>query len=319
MATFSYEIKKEICNQECTDQTCALSLLSAIIKTCGEIRLQNKNWIIVINTELEELIDKVNQLLNLLYGKSANVQREIDGTFNRNRIEIIFPVDISEKILLDTEIMFYDEDKYLCLTDGISKYLIQEKQQMQAYLRGAILGCFTANITINDKLNKTNGYHVEFVFANEILAQDFSSLLSQFDIVSKKIERKNYYVIYIKDYEQICLLLENAQTPKAYLMLKNENTLREVRNQVNRQNNCIIGNSTKTVNASIKQLEAIKVIDNCIGIEKLDESLQQACYLRMANPEESLDNLMKLSTEKITKSGLYHRFKKILKIAEELK
>ena len=115
------------------------------------------------------------------------------------------------------------------------------------------------------------------------------------------------------------MLLENIGTAKTYLSLKNENTLREVRNQINRQNNCFIGNSTKTVNASIKQLEAIKFIDEYIGIEKLEEPLQQVCYLRMANPEESLDNLVKLSFNKITKSGLYHRFKKIMKIAEELK
>lgn len=321
MATFSYEVKNELCKEKCERADLALSQLSAIIKTCGEIRLKNNNWLIVLTTEFEGLFKKVNELLNKLYSCSATINKVIDNSFNRERLEIVFPLENSEKILLDTEVMFYDEEKYLCLNSGISKYIIQDEDQMRAYLKGAVLGCFTSNIVINEEKNSkaSSGYHVEFVFNSEQMAQDFSELLSQFEILSKKVERKNAYVVYIKDFEQICVLLENIGTAKTYLSLKNENTLREVRNQINRQNNCFIGNSTKTVNASIKQLEAIKFIDEYIGIEKLEEPLQQVCYLRMANPEESLDNLVKLSFNKITKSGLYHRFKKIMKIAEELK
>ena len=92
-----------------------------------------------------------------------------------------------------------------------------------------------------------------------------------------------------------------------------------MRNDVNRQNNCSTANITKTVNASIEQLESIKILQETIGIENLDEPLKVACYLRLANPEESLDNLVKLSTDKISKSGLYHRFQKINKLAKELK
>ena len=320
MATFSYDLKIELCKQKCEDLTSALSLLSGIIKTCGEIRLQNRSWVIVISTEIKELYDKVNELLKLLYSTTATINEDSENVFNRNRFEIVFPINLSEKILVDTEVMFYDEDKDLCLSDGISRYMVEETEQMRAYLKGATLGCFTSNITINEeKLAKTNGYHIEYVFSSDKLAQDFSELLSQYDIISKKVERKNSFVVYVKDFEQICYLLEILQVPVSYLALKNENTMREVRNQVNRQNNCIIGNSTKTVNASVKQLEAIKIIENSIGIEKLEEPLQQVCYLRIANPEESLDNLVKLSFNKITKSGLYHRFQKLIKIADELK
>ncbi|HBB44609.1 MAG TPA: sporulation regulator WhiA, partial [Clostridiales bacterium] len=47
--------------------------------------------------------------------------------------------------------------------------------------------------------------------------------------------------------------------------------------------------------------------------------LQEVAFLRLANPEESLDSLVKLSGGKISKSGLYHRLKKLEKIANELK
>ena len=60
---------------------------------------------------------------------------------------------------------------------------------------------------------------------------------------------------------------------------------------------------------------------NCekIGLESLPEDLQEVAVLRLANQEESLDELLKLSTLKLTKSGLNHRFRRILKIAQLLK
>ena len=128
-----------------------------------------------------------------------------------------------------------------------------------------------------------------------------------------------FFVIYLQDFEQIAELVGLMGAHKSFLELQNENAFRSVKNNVNRQNNCYSGNITKVVNASQNQLSAIKVIQETVGIESLDLELQTACYLRLANPEESLDNLVKLSTDGITKSGLYHRFQKIQKLATELK
>ena len=104
----------------------------------------------------------------------------------------------------------------------------------------------------------------------------------------------------------------------AVLMLSNEIVTRELRNKVNRQVNCINANINKTVEASLKQINAIKLIENTIGLESLPEDLQEVAVLRLANPEESLDELLKLSTIKLTRSGLNHRFRKLIKIAGTL-
>ena len=50
----------------------------------------------------------------------------------------------------------------------------------------------------------------------------------------------------------------------------------------------------------------------------LSEDLQEVAVLRLANQEESLDELLKLSTIKLTRSGLNHRFRKIMNIASTL-
>lgn len=318
MNSFSYEIKREASQIIPSVQEEAISQLSAIIRTSGEIS-QNKNGKkIIVTTEIYEVTNVVNEILNLLYGKTAKIIETNDLNFSKNkRYMLEFPSDITIDVLRDTEIMTYDEDKYLVFNQGISKYLVEEQATIISYIRGAFISCFSCNITLGE--SKSTGYHAEFVFNNETLATEFSLLLAEFDIISKIFERKSFFVVYIKEFEMISDLLALVGANKGVTELQNENVVRSIRNQVNRQTNCISANLTKTVDASVREIEAIKYIQDTMGLEQLDESLRNVALLRLANSEESLDVLVKLSTEKISKSGLYHRLKKLEKIANELK
>ena len=55
-----------------------------------------------------------------------------------------------------------------------------------------------------------------------------------------------------------------------------------------------------------------------MGLENLDEPLMELAMLRLVNPDESLETLRQLYSQKISKSGLNHRFDKICKIADEI-
>lgn len=318
MNSFSYDIKKEAALLDNNSQEEAISQLSSIIKTSGEIHRNSSGEEIVVKTEIKAACERINKILSLMYGKTAEISINTDLSFSKkDRYQINFPKDITRDILLDTEIMSYDKEKFLQFNSGISKYLIQEENTAISFIRGAFISCFSCNIVLNQE--KNSGYHAEFVFSNNSLAHDFSMLLAEFDIISKIVERKNTYVVYIKDFEMISDLLFLVGAKNGALLLQNENVMRSMRNKVNRQTNCISGNLTKTVDASVREIEAINIIKDTIGLESLDLSLQNVAFLRLANPEESLDNLVKLSTEKISKSGVYHRLKKIEKIAKELK
>ena len=322
MANFNNNLKKEICFDVPSSQELALSKLSGIIKAVGEIQKNTKGEVIVITTETLEVFNALENLLQSLYHSSCSLEISNEVGYNdKPKYEIILPQKITRQILLDTEIAFYDEQNYLCFNDGISKYIIESKQQTIEYIKGVYLGIGTSNIVLSSRSQhtKNTGYQLEFVFSDEVLAQDFVEVLAGLGIITKKILRRDFTVIYVQDFEQVSMLVGLLGATKSYLSLQNENAFREMRNNVNRQNNCYSGNVTKIVNASVEQLNAIKILQETVGLESLDVSLQSACYLRLANPEESLDNLVKLSTDGITKSGLYHRFKKIEKLAKELK
>ena len=103
------------------------------------------------------------------------------------------------------------------------------------------------------------------------------------------------------------------------MVLQNEFAVREVRNNLNRQLNCMNSNLEKMVEASLKQIEAIELIRDTIGLESLPQTLYELCLLRLANPEENYENLSKLMTSPLTKSGVNHRLRKIVLIAEKIK
>ena len=320
MNSFSFDLKKEVAKIECFGDE-AISELSAIIKTSGEISKNSQGEKIVIFTEIEEVATKIEKYIKNIYGKDVSRQLTTNPFLHTNRIEISLPMDITRQVLLDTEIAKLDEEKYLEFQFGISPYLIQEEESAKAFLRGCFEGTFSCNINLSgtEKVSSTTGYHAEFVFSNEVFAQDFCFLLADFDIISKMTPRKNSFVVYVKGLDMVSDLLALVGANKGVLALQNESAYRSIRNNINRQNNCLTGNLTKTIDASVREIEAINILQNNFGLENLDLPLQEVAYLRLANPEESLDELVKLSTTKISKSGLYHRLKKLEKIAKELK
>ena len=321
--SFALDAKKEVLKVEIKSDCCAIAYLSAVIKGAGQLSLSNGKNVISIHTDTPELFDVVNRIVKQYYGEECSLcLAEENSGFKIIKYKITIPSTVSEQILFDCGILERDETNSIRLTTGISPFIIQEDCCKISYIRGAFLSCATSNIVIKNYDNETknnSGYHFEFVFNFEETAQDFCNLLSYFNIHAKTTIRKNNPLVYIKEYQVICDLLALVGANKAVLELQNEAAIRDLRNNVNRQTNCLNANLNKMVQASVKQLNAINLIKDTIGIESLDESLQELCLIRMANPDEPLEKLRLLYSQPVSKSGINHRFNKILKIAEEIK
>lgn len=321
--SFAYDSKLEVLKEEITSDCCAIAFLSAIIKCSGQLNISDRKYVVEIFTEIEELYEKVNAIIKQYYGEECTFDVAEDTNIAKNiRYRITLPSSITEQLLVDLGIMGVDENNLKCINNGIAHFLIQDECCKKAYIKGAFVSCATSNIVIknyNNESKNNSGYHLEFVFNFENLAEDFIKLLAEFGITAKYTIRKNSPLVYIKEYQLICDALALVGACKSVLMLQNEAAIREVRNNVNRQTNCFNANLNKTVGASIKQMKAIKLIQETIGLENLDEGLSELCLLRLANPDESLETLRNLCSEPITKSGINHRFARIIKIAEDIK
>ena len=86
-----------------------------------------------------------------------------------------------------------------------------------------------------------------------------------------------------------------------------------MRNNVNRIVNCETANLNKTVNAAVKQIEAIKRLKETGEFNNLPDNLKELAKLRIENPEATLTELGKMLKEPIGKSGVNYRLNTIIK------
>ncbi|MCL2540023.1 MAG: DNA-binding protein WhiA [Firmicutes bacterium] len=321
--SFSSEAKAEAAATDIGGEAECRAELSALIRTCGQLSVENKKLSLVLVTEIEQLFSRVEKLAGVLYANECKLSFSKEERPNKAvRYNVGFSPDVTKQVLADCFVIRLDTDGSFEQYQGISRHLFSTTDCSKHFIIGAFIGCASANIVIKDinNLSKhTGGYHLEFVFNNGTLASDFGHVLSEFGLYSKTMRRKNLYVVYIKEAELVSDVLALVGANNAVLTLQNEFAVREVRNKLNRQLNCMNANLTKMVEASLKQLESIEYINSTVGIEALPENLYELCMLRLANPEETLDNLAKLMTPALTKSGINHRLRKINKIAEGIR
>ena len=209
--------------------------------------------------------------------------------------------------------MLFSLSKYININKIIEpKYIVSEEICEKALVRGAFLGGGSLN-------NPENNYHLEIVFKSDSCAEYVANLLKKYEISCKIIEKKGDFSLYCKDGETISNILAFMGAGKSVLKFEEIRVVRDMRNNVNRIVNCETANLNKTINASLKQIEDIKLIKKKNKFKNLSENLQEIANLRIENPEASLVELGSMLKEPVSKSGVNHRLKAISQIAEEIR
>lgn len=162
-------------------------------------------------------------------------------------------------------------------------------------------------------------YHFEIVCHTKEQARQLQELLCGFDTDAKIVERKGHYVVYIKEGAHIVDSLNIMEAYVSLMKLENVRILKEMRNSVNRKVNCETANISKTVNAAVKQIEDIRLIQKMRGFDDLPAQLREMALLRLEYPDAPLKELGGYLDPPMGKSGVNHRLRKLSAIAEELR
>ncbi|MCR1934409.1 DNA-binding protein WhiA [Clostridium tepidum] len=311
--SFSLKVKNEVCKHIEINKQEAIAELSAIMKVSGTLLFTNKQFNFKITTENAAIARLVFKILKDHFGIHTEIMIKKNNSLKKNNIYIIL---ISEeegvKSLLKEVGIIKETINVFSLDYNIPKNIIECDECKRAYIRGAFLGGGSIS-------NPEKTYHLEFVTHNEEYAKDLSALINSYNLNSKVIKRKNSYIIYLKEGEQIVDLLNIIGAHASLLELENVRIMKEMRNNVNRLVNCETANLSKTVNAAVRQVESIKFIEREIGLGRLPKNLRDVAELRIKYPDESLRELGKMLNPPVGKSGVNHRLRRIEKIADELK
>jgi DNA-binding protein WhiA len=144
--------------------------------------------------------------------------------------------------------------------------------------------------------------------------------MNEFGLNAKITKRRNGLICYLKDVTSIEDFLRIIGASDTVFEYEDIRIKRDFNNSINRILNCEIANEKKTIQAANIQMKYIDYIEK--SRVKVDYKILQAMEIRKENPDASLNELVEYFEEKykekITKSGLSHRFSKLKEIAEEI-
>ena len=305
--SYTTKIKNEIITlrEEASEK---IAFLSGFIRNNGLV----DDKTLYLTTENPLIKDKLVEELESIY--EIDVEVEIKNSMNFSKNDL-FLIKVHEKLdFILEDIGFHKDQEYL---ENPPEYIVGANEEIRAYLRGV----FLSQGSINDP--KTSRYHMELLIDKPTEAIFIQKLLNIFDLNAKILNRDKGYMIYIKEAERISDFLKIIGAVKAVLYFEDVRIYHDKKNHTNRLNNCEQANTDKIVSSAQTQLKNIEILEENVAIELLDDKTKEALEYRKKYPEASLKELSEIITletnNKITKSGLNHRFRKINELATRLK
>lgn len=312
--SFSSKVKEELRKQESLARHCCIAEFAALFALSGQVKkMGNGDVYIKIQTENLTVAQKSYILLKKTFRARIEViarRHNLPAAAGSYSVYVFRKRDVLN-ILQAVKIIDGQGKQWGSLPE-VHYLLVQNTCCKRAFLRGAF-------IAAGSVANPEKAYNLEIAVLSGKFAAQIREIITSFMIDAKIIERKKYYVVYIKEGSQIVDFLNVTGAHIALMDFENVRIVKEVRNSVNRQVNCETANIGKTVAAASRQIEDIKYIQCNMGFGKLTEGLKEIAMLRLEYPESPLQELGSMLGRPIGKSGVNHRLRKLSDIANQMR
>lgn len=295
--SFSSEVKAELCKQSVQKRCCAIAECYGALMYCNTFR-NNEIKFVTASREFASRLSKLfKKAFNLEFDQMTHGGeggKQILQITDREKLQKIFDAFGAE---IDNTPVHH-----------VNFAMLEETCCKISFIRGA----FLAGGSVTDPEKR---YHMELVTGHYNVSRETCALLLELGFSPKETVRSGNHVLYFKKADHISELLSTMGATNAGMGILNAKIEKSMSNTVNRKLNCDFANADKVVAAAQEQLNAIKKLEQEVGIFNLPEPLQQAAFLRIANPDASLADLAVLSDPPVTKSCLNHRMKKLVALA----
>lgn len=313
--SFIDDVKREIFSKNLKEKHCRTAFVAGLVRGAGSLYETDGQLGLEIKLPSEELASYViTYLKNLFDYDVREVAVSEDRLNKRDKFILSISGERVEEILRALEILTESEGD-LAVNLKFYGELTKKECCLRAFIRGLFVSAGNCTLPTENQ-NSSTGYHLELAFSHYTPALETSEKLAQFGVLTKITRRRESFIVYIKSAEEIKDFLAFLPTPIAVLKLTDLIINRELSNNSNRQKNCDLGNVTKQVEASAKQIEAIDKIEQTIGLDSLKESDMKVAVARKEYPDDTLTELAERLN--VTKSCLNHKLRKLVSIANEL-
>lgn len=285
--TFNQEVRSELTRVWPEKTCCAIAELRAILRVEGTTPSGEAEWT-GVNLRQPAVARKTYRLLRRL-GSGAKLKVTAASGLQKKIYRVEFE---PQATLLDPA-------------------LPAERCCLRAYLRGAFLCRGSLS-------SPEREYHMEIAVDVETTAVAVQEVFRQLELDARISRRKGVHVVYLKEGDKIAEVLSLMGAHAALLKFENLRIIKGMRNRVNRLVNSETANLEKTVHAAMQQLDAIRLIDEAVGLTSLSPPLRQLAQLRIEYPYASLGELGEMTVPRLTKSGVNYRMKRIVQLADEI-
>ena len=197
----------------------------------------------------------------------------------------------------------------LSLSDGrITPLPIPVCGRCQGYFLRAVFLCCGA-VSSPDKKHQLN------LFSGEA-SDELRRFLQDADLNFGASSRRGHSYLYLKKTSSIEDFLTRIGAQVFSMQLMNQEIERSVRADINRKNNFDTANISRSSLFLSKLSEAISVLEERGAVDSLPEGLKVIVRIQKAHPEDTLSELGARIHPPLSKSGLYHRAKKIIDLAD---
>jgi DNA-binding protein WhiA len=310
---FSYRVKNELARIIPKDISEQKDELLAFIKLKGNIVKSNQKKNLIIILEDPTTTRTVYNLIKRVFKIYPSVKKENLSNIKKHyKVKIPFLKE-TERILKEMNLSWKNEHIHNKQYIGEKKLNLNKNFSKVSYLRGA----FLVNGFVNDPEKM---YHLEISTIDEGEVNFIHTLFDYYGLNSRVSFWKKKWVVYLKRGDSIFEFLRLIGLQNALLYFQDIRARKDLLNIVNRLVNCETANLDKIVLSAAKQLHDIDVIEKKIGLQHISPrlSLVAVAEVRKNLPYASLQELAEEVDFKITKSGIYHRLKKISQIAQSV-
>ncbi len=310
--SFSSDVKKELALVKPEKECCGLSEICGLYESMGSLSLLGRGKVNVqLTSESLAVCRRAYTLLVQTLHLTPQIHYVTNTHFGGTRKCVLTLGPIQSPVLLSAlHMMQKQPDGSYAYRSATPKLPITRLCCMKAYLRGMMLGAGTMT-------NPEHSYHLELTCRDSNMQATAAKCMQRAGLPIKLGKRRDHPYLYLKQSDQIVHFLTVIGAHQSVMQIEELRVKRQVMETINRAMNCDNANLQKQMDASQQQIAAISRLRDDGALTTLPPSLQEMAAIRLQYPEATLTELGQMLDPPIGKSGVNHRMRRLMSIAND--